>query len=49
MPSLPGSRVLLIDITGPDKAGVTHSLTTILATSGARILDIGQAVISPAS
>ena len=39
------SRVLRIDITGPDRSGVTHALTTILARSGARVLDIGQAVI----
>lgn len=44
----PESRVLLIDITGHDRAGVTHSLTSILAGSGARVLDIGQAVIHDA-
>jgi phosphoserine phosphatase len=48
MSTLSESRVLLIDITGPDRAGVTHSLTSILAASGARILDIGQAVIHDA-
>jgi phosphoserine phosphatase len=48
MATLSESRVLLIDITGPDRAGVTHSLTTILAGAGARILDIGQAVIHDA-
>jgi len=42
------SSVLLIHITGHDKAGVTHSLTSILAGGGARILDIGQAVIHDA-
>jgi phosphoserine phosphatase len=46
--TLSESRVLLIDITGHDRAGVTHSLTSILATAGARILDIGQAVIHDA-
>lgn len=45
MAILPGARVLHIDITGHDRAGVTHSLTQILASCGARILDIGQAVI----
>ena len=45
MPNQPKSRVLHIDVTGHDHAGVTHSLTSILARSGARILDIGQAVI----
>lgn len=45
MPSLRDSQVLLIDITGRDRAGVTHALTSVLAQAGARILDIGQAVI----
>ena len=45
MPAQPHTRVLHIDVTGNDHAGVTHSLTSILARSGARILDIGQAVI----
>ena len=48
MASLPQSRVLLIDITGHDKAGVTCSLTNILSAHSARILDIGQAVIHDA-
>src|SRR5690606_1433027 len=48
MASLSDSRVLHIDITGPDRPGVTHALTRILARSGARILDIGQAVIHDA-
>lgn len=41
-------QVLLISITGHDRPGVTHSLTQIIGTSGARILDIGQAVIHDA-
>ena len=45
MPTQLNSRVLHIDVTGHDHAGVTHSLTSILARSGARILDVGQAVI----
>ncbi|MEO8358800.1 MAG: phosphoserine phosphatase SerB [Vicinamibacteria bacterium] len=45
MPTLPNTRVLHIDVTGHDHAGVTCSLTTILASFGARILDVGQAVI----
>ncbi len=48
MPVSPDSRVLHIDITGPDRSGVTHALTSILGRSGARILDIGQAVIHDA-
>lgn len=48
MPSLADSRVLHIDITGPDRTGLTHSLTHLLGESGARVLDIGQAVIHDA-
>ena len=48
MPTKPQTRVLHIDITGPDRAGVTHALTTILGEANARILDIGQAVIHDA-
>lgn len=48
MSAFPDSRVLHIDISGPDRAGVTHALTAILARAGARILDIGQAVIHDA-
>ncbi len=48
MPSLADSRVLHIDITGPDRTGLTHSLTQLLGESGARVLDIGQAVIHDA-
>src|SRR5258708_7954012 len=42
------ANVLLIHITGQDKPGLTHSLTSILAGFGVRILDIGQAVIHDA-
>jgi phosphoserine phosphatase len=48
MPPQPLTRVLHIDITGRDHPGVTHSLTGILARGGARVLDIGQAVIHDA-
>ncbi|ODS52053.1 MAG: phosphoserine phosphatase SerB [Acidobacteria bacterium SCN 69-37] len=48
MPVFPDARVLHIDITGPDRSGVTHALTSILARSGVRVLDIGQAVIHDA-
>ena len=41
----PQTRVLHIDITGHDPPGVTHALTSILARSEVRVLDIGQAVI----
>jgi phosphoserine phosphatase len=40
-----GADALLIQITGRDTAGLTHSLTTVLADHGVRVLDIGQAVI----
>ena len=39
------SSALLIRVTGHDRPGVTHALTSILARYGARVLDIGQAVI----
>ena len=42
--SAPASA-LLIRITGHDRPGVTHALTTILSRYDARVLDIGQAVI----
>lgn len=45
MSKLRTSQVLLIEITGHDRAGVTHALTSVLSQAGARILDIGQAVI----
>ncbi len=41
-------RVVLVNITGHDHTGVTHALTEILRGHGARILDIGQAVIHDA-
>jgi predicted amino acid-binding ACT domain protein len=47
MSTLADSRVLLIDITGPDRAGVTHSLTSILAASGARIPVTLSVVLQP--
>ena len=36
---------LLIRVTGHDRPGLTHALTTILAQYDVRVLDIGQAVI----
>jgi len=39
------SEIVLINVTGEDRPGVTKSLTRILADYGATILDIGQAVI----
>jgi phosphoserine phosphatase len=41
---LPASA-LLIRVTGHDRPGVTHALTSILARYRVRVLDIGQAVI----
>jgi phosphoserine phosphatase len=48
MLSLPQSRVLLVNITGHDKLGVTHSLMQVMSAFGTRILDIGQALIHEA-
>jgi phosphoserine phosphatase len=42
------SSALLIQVSGHDKPGITHALTSILASHGARVLDIGQAVIHDA-
>jgi len=39
------SSALLIRVTGHDRPGVTHALTSILARYDVRVLDIGQAVI----
>lgn len=38
-------EIILINVSGEDRPGVTKSLTTILAGYGAIVLDIGQAVI----
>lgn len=38
----------MIHITGQDRPGVTHALASVLAHHGARVLDIGQAVIHDA-
>ena len=39
------SEVLLINVSGPDRPGLTASLTRILARYEVNILDIGQVVI----
>jgi phosphoserine phosphatase len=39
---------LLIHVTGQDRPGVTHALMSVLARHGARVLDVGQAVIHDA-
>ncbi len=39
------NEILLINASGQDKPGVTHALTNALTQVGARVLDIGQAVI----
>jgi phosphoserine phosphatase len=41
-------EIILINISGPDKPGVTSSVTSILAKHNVNILDIGQAVIHEA-
>lgn len=38
-------EIILLNISGEDKPGVTHALTTVLSNYNVRILDIGQAVI----
>ncbi len=45
MADTPLHEIILINVSGEDRPGVTRSLTTILAEYGASILDIGQAVI----
>jgi len=42
------SGALLIHVTGQDRPGVTHALMSVLARHGARVLDVGQAVIHDA-
>ena len=39
------SEVILINLTGPDRPGITRDPSTILANHDIRVLDIGQAVI----
>jgi phosphoserine phosphatase len=39
------NEIILINISGEDKPGLTSSLTSILSSYGVNILDIGQAVI----
>ena len=40
-----GNDIILLNISGPDKPGLTSNLTSVLSEYGARILDIGQANI----
>lgn len=40
-----GREIILLNISGPDKAGLTASLTDVLAQYDVTVLDIGQAVI----
>jgi phosphoserine phosphatase len=42
---MPNSEIILINISGEDKPGVTNAITTILGKYNATILDIGQADI----
>src|SRR5210317_1113781 len=39
------NEIILLNISGQDKPGLTSSLTSVLAEYGAKILDIGQANI----
>ncbi|WP_122572501.1 ACT domain-containing protein, partial [Pseudomonas viridiflava] len=38
-------EIVLINITGEDRPGLTAAITDVLAQGGVNILDIGQAVI----
>ena len=38
-------EIILMNISGQDKPGLTSSLTSVLAEYGAKVLDIGQANI----
>lgn len=40
-----GSNVLLVQITGHDRTGLTHALAEVLSRYSVRVLDIGQALI----
>jgi len=42
---MPNSEIILINISGDDKPGVTSAITEILGNYNATILDIGQADI----
>ncbi|MFT4570568.1 MAG: phosphoserine phosphatase [Hyphomicrobiaceae bacterium] len=44
-PKIPERELILINVAGEDRPGVTSALTAILAEYGAIVLDIGQAVI----
>lgn len=39
------AEILLVNVSGPDRPGITRAVTQVLADHGATILDIGQAVI----
>ena len=39
------TEILLVNVSGPDRPGVTRAVSQVLAEHGATILDIGQAVI----
>lgn len=39
------SSIVLVNVSGPDRAGITRSVTEILGRYGVQVLDIGQAVI----
>lgn len=39
------TEILLVNVSGPDRPGVTSAVSAVLAQHGATVLDIGQAVI----
>ena len=39
------TKLMLINVSGIDRPGLTSSLTATLASYGARVFDVGQAVV----
>jgi len=39
------TQILLVNVSGPDRPGITRAVSEVLATHGATVFDIGQAVI----
>jgi phosphoserine phosphatase len=39
------NEIILLNISGQDKPGLTSSLTSVLAEFGAKVLDMGQATL----
>lgn len=39
------TQILLVNVSGPDRPGITRAVSEVLAAHGATVFDIGQAVI----